>query len=231
VLGADGEVDLNKVEVDAGDKARLSLKTGATQAMQALKTPAAAVPGDQMDEQEMLAEMDNSRRWFIIAGAIVLVAVVAVVLYVLLGRQEAPAPPPKAEAPPAPTAVATAPPAPTPAPAPAPAAPKANAPPEAVPAPPHPAPTPAPTEASPAQLLDDARAAAAKDNLTLAVDLLTRALAAGADAKAAKKLEANLTARVQKKFVAAKKSKDRAGEAEAKALRARLASIGSAKKK
>src|SRR3954452_23868889 len=72
---AGGEVDLNKVQVDATDKARLSLKTGATQMMAAVKVGSGsqAIPGERMDEAEMLAEIDNSKRKFMIAGAIVAV--------------------------------------------------------------------------------------------------------------------------------------------------------------
>jgi hypothetical protein len=239
-VGAGGEVDLAKVDVDASDKARLSLKTGATQMMAAVKAPQAAVPGERMDEQEMLAEIDSSKKMFIVAGAIVAVVVIAVVLFLVLGKKEAPAPGKAELPPPAPTAVATAPPAqPQPAAAPTPSPPAANpggaAPPAAAPPPPTPAaanPTPPPpTEASAAQLLDEARAAAAKDNLALAVDLVTKAVAGGADAKQVKKLETLLGAKVAKKLATAKKAKDKTGEAEAKALKARLASLKVAKRK
>jgi hypothetical protein len=78
-------------------------------------------------------------------------------------------------------------------------------------------------------LLSEAKTAIAKDNLTLATDLLTKAAGAGAPAKQMKKLEAALSAKVDKKFKTAKKAKDKAGEAEAAALKERLASLKAAK--
>ncbi len=222
----DGEVDMSKVDVDAQDKARLSLKTGATQMMTAVSAPKEVVKGERMDEQEMLAEIDSSKKWFIIAGAIVGVVILAVVLYFVLGSKKAEEPK-KAEAPQSqPEAVAAAPPAakppsvsaavtPTPPPTPPPAAKP---------------PTPPPS-ASPAQLLSDAKAAAAKDNATLAVDLLTKAAAAGADAKEVKKAESIVGKAIAKKLATAKKKKDKEGETEAKNLAARLASLKAAKRK
>ena len=91
-------------------------------------------------------------------------------------------------------------------------------------------PTPPPS-ASPAQLLSDAKAAAAKDNATLAVDLLTKAAAAGADAKEVKKAESIVGKAIAKKLATAKKKKDKEGETEAKNLAARLASLKAAKRK
>jgi len=75
-----------------------------------IKAPVQALPGDRMDEAEMLAELNPSRKYFLIAGAIVLAIVLGLVIYF------ATRPAPKAEAPtpdkPAP--VAAAPPATTP---------------------------------------------------------------------------------------------------------------------
>jgi hypothetical protein len=235
---AGGDVDLAKVDVDAQDKARLSLKTGATQMMSAVKMPQSGVPGERMDEAEMLAEIDSSKKLFIIAGAIVGVVVIAVILYFVLGKKAEP----KAEAPPeaAPTAVAAAPPAPTPNPnvAAAPAAAPSPAPttpaPAATPKPAAPPTTPPVAAASPEKMLAEAQAALGKDNLALAVDLYTKAVNAGAPAKASKRLSAALGAAVGKQIATAKKKKDKEGEAEAKALAQRLKSLGAshpAKKK
>jgi hypothetical protein len=224
-----GDVDLAKVDVDAQDKARLSLKTGATQMMSAVKMPQSGVPGERMDEAEMLAEIDSSKKLFIIAGAIVGVVVIAVILYFVLGKKAEP----KAEAPPtpAPTAVAAAPPAPTPNPsvAAAPAAAPSPTPtpaPAATPKPAAPPTTPPVAAASPEKMLAEAQAALAKDNLGLAVDLYTKAVNAGAPAKAAKRLNGALNAAVGKQIATAKKKKDKEGEAEAKALLQRLKSLG-----
>ena len=114
VTGQHLPVDESQVNLSAQDRDRLSLKTGATQAMPIIKAPVQALPGDRMDEAEMLAELNPSRKYFLIAGAIVLAAVLAIVIY--FATRSAP----KAEAPvpdkPAP--VAAAPPATTPSPTP-----------------------------------------------------------------------------------------------------------------
>jgi hypothetical protein len=107
-------VDESQVDLSAQDRQRLSLKTGSTQAMPVMKAPVQALPGDRMDEAEMLAELNPSKRYFIIAGAVVLAIVLGLVVY-FMTRPSAP----KAEAPvpdkPAP--VAAAPPAAAPPPA------------------------------------------------------------------------------------------------------------------
>ncbi|HEX8953397.1 MAG TPA: hypothetical protein VF945_16190, partial [Polyangia bacterium] len=134
-------VDESQVNLSAQDSARLSLKTGATQAMPIIKAPSAALPGERMDEAEMLAELNPSRKYLIIAGAAVLAIVLGIVIYFATRSS------PKAEAPapekPAP--VAAAPPATTPAPTP-PSAVAVTPPPPATkpPTPPKP-PTPAPS--------------------------------------------------------------------------------------
>jgi len=205
-----GEVDQSAIDVSATDKARLSLKTGATQAMAVVKMPQGGVPGDVMSEQEMLAEIDSSKKWFIIAGVAVAVVVLALVLWFVLGKKEAE--PAKAEAPSAkPEAVAAAPPA------------------AATPTPLPPAPSPPPPSAdTPEKLLAAAEAAAHKGNLALAVDELTRAITAGADGG---KLQASLLKAATAKQASAKKKRDRAGAAEAQALVTRLKSLRAAKKK
>src|SRR5262249_45714097 len=99
-------VDENQVALSAEDRARLSLKTGATQTMPVIKG-GQPVPGERMNEAEMLAEFDSSKKWFVIAGVIVVI-VLAAVLYFLLGSRS-----PTAKSPPTPKpeAVAAAPPA------------------------------------------------------------------------------------------------------------------------
>jgi hypothetical protein len=218
-----GQVDQSKIDVSAQDKARLSLKTGATQQMSAIRMGADDVPGDKMSEDEMLAELSTGKKKFLIAGLVlVLVAVAVALVFVFGGKKEGP---PKSEVPtPAPEAVAAAPPPPTPSP-----------PPAAVPAPPPPPdPTPAPSpppEDSPEKLIAEAEAAAKKDNVALAVDLLTKANGAGADAKSVGKLQASLGKSVALKLVKAKRKKDKAGMAEANALATRLKSLKAAKKR
>jgi Protein kinase domain len=206
------------VAVDASavtreDHNRLSLKTGSTQAMPVIKGGNAsgkkvALPGEQMDEAEMLAEIDSSKKWFLVAGVAVLVVVLAAILYFTVFRS---APSAEAPPPPKPAAVAAAPPA-----APAPAAP---APPPAAPAPPV---APAPTTKTPAQLLAEADAEMRNDDLGAAVDDYQKAAEAGGDAKALKKLDAALTKALAAKAKTAKKRKDKAGEADVRALLAKL---------
>lgn len=100
-------VDESQVALSAQDRDRLSLKTGATQAMPIIKAPVQALPGERMDEAEMLAEINPSKKYFLIAGAIVLAIVIGLVLYFTTR------PAPQAEAPPGdkPAPVAAAPPA------------------------------------------------------------------------------------------------------------------------
>jgi serine/threonine protein kinase len=126
--GEHAPVDENAVPLSAQDQQRLSLKTGATQAMPVIKAQAQALPGERMDEAEMLAEIDSSRKWFIVAG--VIVAAIVIGLIIFFATRSAPA---KSEAPPGkPEAVAAAPPtgAPPPAPPPAVATPPAASPPK-----------------------------------------------------------------------------------------------------
>jgi hypothetical protein len=86
-------------DLTAQDRARLSLKSGTTQQVQHLKGSGSvkALPGERMDVADMLAEIDSSRKWFIVAGIIVGVVVLAVILYFTLWRSapsaEAPLPP------------------------------------------------------------------------------------------------------------------------------------------
>ncbi len=130
VTGQHLPVDESQVDLSAQDRQRLSLKTGATQAMPVMKAPVQALPGERMDEEEMLAELSPSRRYFLIAGALVLAVVLGVVIYFATRpapHAEAPVPdkpapvaasPPSPATPPTtpPSAVAVTPPAPKPTP-------------------------------------------------------------------------------------------------------------------
>jgi eukaryotic-like serine/threonine-protein kinase len=199
--------------VSADDQKRLSLKSGNTQAMQVLRANMSggmkALEGDRMDEAEMLAEIDSSRKWFIVAGAVVALLVVGLILYFTVLRS---APSADSPTPAKPTAVAAAPPAPAPA-APAPAAPAAPA--------PAPEPPP-PPKATPTQLLAGAEAEAHKENWPVAVDGYLKAQEAGADPKELKKLDVALTKGLTMKATRAKKRKDKASEADARALLTKL---------
>jgi hypothetical protein len=216
-----GEVDPTKVEVTAADRARLSLKTGATQAMPAIKAPTgeAPVPGERMDEKEMLAEIDSSKKWFVIAGIVIGLAILGVVLWLTLGRSSSPA---KAEGPPTepPKAVAGAPPQGTPA------SPSASTASPTSPAPSTAAAATAPKGAGGADALAEARSALGAGDLTAAVGAYVRAASEGASAAELKKVRANLEKAIAKKAAAAKKRKDKAGENDAKRL---LAQVKSAK--
>jgi len=109
--GKHGVVDENAVDLSSQDRARLSLRTGATQAMPAIGGKAGGLPGERMDEAEMLAEISSSRKYFIIAGAVVVAIVIGLVLFFATRGGSSP----KAEAPPAdkPAPVAASPPSPT----------------------------------------------------------------------------------------------------------------------
>jgi serine/threonine protein kinase len=64
---------------------RLSLRTGKTQMMQAVKVPSGDLPGERMQAEEFVAEMNRSSRtltWIIIAG--VVLAIGGVVAYFVL---------------------------------------------------------------------------------------------------------------------------------------------------
>jgi type IV secretory pathway VirB10-like protein len=163
-----------------------------------------------MDEAEMLAEIDSSRKWFLVAGILVGVAVLAIVLYFTMfrGTPSAETPPP-----PKPAAVAAAPPPPP------------------APAPPAPAPPPPPPKAptiTPSQLINQAGDEAKQESWPAAVEDYLKAAELGGDPKELKKLDAALQKGLTAKAVRAKKRKDKPSEADARAL---LAKLKSAKKK
>jgi len=133
-------VDESQVNLSAQDHQRLSLKTGSTQAMPVIKAPVQALPGERMDEEEMLAELNPSRKYFLVAGAIVLAVILGVVIYFATRtspKAEAPAPDKPAPMAASPPATAPAPTTPPSAVAATPLAPKATS----------PVPTPPPTTA------------------------------------------------------------------------------------
>jgi hypothetical protein len=117
-------IDDSQVDLSAQDRARLSLKTGGTQAMAAARAPAAGrLPGKRMDERDLMAELNPMRKYLIVGGALLLAIVIGLVLYFATRGST-----PHVEAPPAekPAPVAAAPPptgAPAAPPTPAPAAP------------------------------------------------------------------------------------------------------------
>jgi hypothetical protein len=194
VTGQHLPVDESQVDLSAQDRDRLSLKTGATQAMPVIKAPVQALPGDRMDEAEMLAELNPSRKYFLIAGAIVLAIVLGLVIYFATR----PAPKAEAPAPDKPAPVAAAPPATAPPSTPPSAV--AATPPVAKPQPPSPTPPAAPPSPS------------------LYAAQVAKLEAKGGNAKEAKKLEKL----VAQELKVAHKKKERALEDADRDLLARL---------
>jgi serine/threonine protein kinase len=85
ITGRHASYDLDKVDVSAHDRARLSLKTGATQRIAALQPGAAPVlPGPHMDEREMLAELYSPKKKLIIS-AIVVAALIGLLIALVFG--------------------------------------------------------------------------------------------------------------------------------------------------
>jgi hypothetical protein len=214
--GRHAAVDANKVSPE--DQARLSLKTGSTQAMPLLKGGSLsgslkALPGERMDEADMLAEIDSSRKWFIVAGVLVVVVAAVVILYFTVFRSS-----PSAETPPPPkpAAVAAAPPVVAP---PAPAAPAPVAPPPATPVANPAAPV---AKASATPIMAQAEADLHKDDLAAAVENFHKAADAGGDSRTLKKLDASISKALLSKVARAKRHKDKESEAEARALLAKL---------
>jgi type IV secretory pathway VirB10-like protein len=237
--GTGPEAVVDEGSLTAEDRARLSLKTGRTEAMRAVNPNQIAPGGDRMSEREMLAEVDSSRRWLVLIGlGIAVLAIAAVLVYFLVWSNP---PPKKAALPAAPTAVATSPPPAVAAPA-APLAALPAVPPTAPPpaAPPAPA-APPPEKVIPADALIAAEHALASGHLVEpeganAVELLIAARDAGAKPKQTRKLEDRLVRALGIQARNAIRKRDRAGEAAAlggllklnprdKAVRARLAKI------
>ena len=77
------EANVDESALTAEDRSRLSLKTGRTEMMPVIKVK--DLPGDRMSEEEMIAEIDQSRKWlFVGGGGILLVAVIAAVYFLFL---------------------------------------------------------------------------------------------------------------------------------------------------
>lgn len=202
-------LDENQIDVSAQDRARLSLKTGHTQVMSAVKPEHAVLPGERMDEVEMLAEIDSSRRWLLLAAGVVAVVAVIVTLYLLLHKsaptadsRPPPAPPPKAAAAaprtterPTPTAIAAAPPS-------------------------NPRPSSIPSDA--ARLMEQAEAETKKQNLGTAVDFLLKAKAAGATEAEWRMLDRKLTRALEARAARARKRRNPAAEKQARRELGRL---------
>ena len=66
------------------EASRLSLRTGKTQMMQAVKVPSGQLPGEKMNAQEFISEMNQGRKIGFILGGVLLVAVVVGVLVAVL---------------------------------------------------------------------------------------------------------------------------------------------------
>jgi serine/threonine-protein kinase len=203
VTGQHAPVDESQVDLSAQDRARLSLKTGATQAMPVIKAPVQALPGERMDEAEMLAELNPSRKYFIIAAAAVLALVLAVIIYFATRS----APKAEAPAPQKPAPVAAAPPA-TTAPAPIP-------PPSAVAATPTPPATRPPTPSKPPTVTP---APALAPSPSLYAAQVAKLEASGGDKKETKRLEKLVTIELK----TAHKKKEKELEAADRDLLARL---------
>jgi hypothetical protein len=202
-------LDDAQIEMSQQDAARLSLKTGATQAMPVIKAPHGGLPGERMDEAEMLAEISSPRRTIFIVAAVVLALVIALVLFFAMRGGNTP----KAEAPPPtkPAQVAASPPAtPTPAATAVTASPSA---PSASPSPPSPTPK-TPTRA--------AGGGAPGAELAAAVERVE----ASGDKREVKRLE-RMVLVDQKR---ARLRKDRATEAADRQLMVRLKRVGLKKK-
>ncbi len=81
VTGQNLPVDSSQIAVSAEERRRLSLKSGGTQMMPKLK--AKALPGERMNEKEMLAEIDSSKKLLIIAASVVAGAIIVLLIYLL----------------------------------------------------------------------------------------------------------------------------------------------------
>ena len=79
------------------DERRLSLKTGRTEAMPIIKAPV-KMPGERMSDEDILAEVDGSKKGLVIGGVVVaVIAIAAVVFFIFLrGPSAPPAPAPGA---------------------------------------------------------------------------------------------------------------------------------------
>lgn len=79
------EVVVDDASLTDEDRARLSLRSGGTEQMLAMKRQTAF--GDRMSEAEMLAEVDQSKRWIVIGAGIagVILIVAAILFFVFRG--------------------------------------------------------------------------------------------------------------------------------------------------
>jgi serine/threonine-protein kinase len=186
--------DVDPATLTADDRARLSLKTGRTEAMPVVKAPAPAMRGgDRMSDEDMLAEVDSSKKWMVIAGvAVAALAVIGAVLYFLLSGSS---PKPK-------VAVAAA------------AVPQvvANAPPKEEPKPDPKPSTPAAAPKSAADNIKLAEQALLDAKTADAVQFIVDAKAAGAKPKDLKKVDLQATRALQASAKNSAKKHDRDGE-------------------
>lgn len=88
----EGRADLSEIQdkyqddgsLNREEAARLSLRTGKTQMMQAIKVPENVVPGRQMDADEFIKEMNEGRKVGIIIGIGVGVVILGAILFFVL---------------------------------------------------------------------------------------------------------------------------------------------------
>jgi serine/threonine-protein kinase len=213
LTGKHKPLDDDQIEMSQKDAQRLSLKTGATQAMPVLKGGGTSLPGERMDEAEMLAEISSSKRTIFIIGAVAVAIVIALIIFFATrsggGTPKAEAPMPAKPAP-----VAASPPA-----APPPAA-VASAVPPAPSAPPS---TPSPTTKTPPPAhVGVGGSAAPGAELAAAVEKVE----SSGDKREVKRLE-RVVLLDQKR---ARLRKDRATEAADRQLLVRLNRVGKKKK-
>lgn len=137
--GKQAVLDESQLSLSSTDQARLSLKTGGTQAMPVIRHAPQGLPGERMDEDEMMAEIAGSRKYLVIAVAVVVAVLLGIGLY-FATRGGAP----KAAGPPAspPAPMAASPPAAPPSPPQASTAPVAPSPPVSADSPSPTSPTP-----------------------------------------------------------------------------------------
>ncbi|MEO6953322.1 MAG: serine/threonine-protein kinase [Polyangia bacterium] len=193
ITGQHAVVDAG-VSVSSQDHNRLSLKTGATQMMAVVKGSgsAPALPGERMNEAEMLDEMNGGTRGRRIAGVVAGVILVGVILYFAIH---------KAEPEVAPLAAPTSQNTPVVAPPPAPVA---------------------PPQKVQRTALDEAKVAAANGDYALTVDALLRASRDGSDGAQVTALAAATHATLVQASLDAMHRHDAAASQSARALAAKI---------
>jgi hypothetical protein len=208
-------------DLSAEDRARLSLKSGQTNILPAVKP--STVPGDRMNESDMLAELNPSKKRLMLAGIAAGLVLIGVLILVLRGKHE---PTPvlpgpvevPVERPSSPPAVAASPSSPV-------AAPASPASPAAAPASPA-APKPKAPAPKVGELLRESEAALKREDYKDAVDNYIKAVQGGAEGKDARRVEAAINKALAAKLTRAKNTKDKLSEGVAKSQLARMKKAG-----